>query len=560
MKTITAVLLFCGAAIACTNFLVTPGASVDGSAMISYAADSAALFGSLYNSVHATHAAGETVAIYDWDSGHYLGKIAQVAETNTTVGNANEYGLAIGETTYGGFAALQTQTKGIMDYGSLIYTTLQRAKTAREAIKTMGALVAEYGYASEGESFSIADKNEVWVMEMIGKGEYELGAVWVAVRVPDGHITAHANQARIRQFPLNDPDNCMYAADVISFAKAHGFYDGPDEEFSFSDTYGPVNFEGARMCEMRVWSFFRKTVGAEAMDPYTDYVAGKNMANRMPWSLEPKAKLAVTDMMELMRDHLEGTEFDFSQDVGAGPYNTPYRWRPMTFEVNGKTYLNERSTGTQQTAWVFVAHLRPNMPDALTAVSWFGLDDTGCTVFTPFYSCATAVPPAYAPKGNGAIMDFKITSAFWVFNLVSQMTYERWRIIHPEVHDMALKMQAEYAEDLKKSDAEISALIEAGKAAEAVELATNYTVQRGTSTYDQWLAFWEYLVPRYVDGNTKTAVPGEQNPNVEWPGYGDAWYARIVAETGDHYLVPEESKNVVKDARMRRVIPYNKIW
>jgi len=559
MKTFVVICFFVAAAFACTNFLVTPEASADGSAMISYAADSAALFGALYNNVHAKHQAGEKVQIYDWDTGHYLGEIDQVEETYTTIGNTNEYGLAIGETTYGGVEALQEQKDGIVDYGSLIYLALQRAKTAREAIQVMTDLVAKYGYASEGESFSIADKNEVWVMEMIGKGNYELGAVWVAVRVPAGHITAHANQARIRQFPLNDPDNCVYSKDVIQFAKNHGFYSGPDEEFSFSDVYNPVEFEGARMCEMRAWSFFRKTIGADAMKPYEDYVAGKNLSNRMPWSFPVKTKLTLENMTDLMRDHLEDTPFDFRYDVGAGPYNHPYRWRPMTFEVDGKTYLNERSTGTQQTAWVFVAQLRQNMPDALTAVNWFGLDDAACTVFTPFYTCSTKVPDAYAAEGNGAIMDFKITSAFWVFNLVSQMTYERWRIIYPELYAMATKMQKNYADDLKKTDQELLALSKAGKTEEMIARATNITVERGKSTYDQWLQFWEYLVPRYVDGNTKTPVPGEKNPQVDWPGYGDAWYKRIVQDTGDHYLVPDTSRLASANPRLRVRFPSNKV-
>ena len=318
-------LVIAGVAVACTNFIVTPGASTSNSSIISYAADSAALFGALYHRAHATHESGTMLDIHDWDTGKYLGQIEEAAETYNTVGNTNEYGLAIGETTYGGLAALETQSKGIMDYGSLIYVTLQRAKTAREAITVMTDLVAKYGYASSGESFTIADNREVWVLEMIGKGEYELGAVWVARRVPDGHVTAHANQARITTFPRNDPANCVYSADVVSFAKAHGFYpkDASDEAFSFSDVYAPLTFDGARLCEMRVWSFFRRVVGAKELDPYADYARGWNLTHRMPWSYAPSEKLTPERVMELMKDHLEGTPFDFrtpkpiGRDIGA---------------------------------------------------------------------------------------------------------------------------------------------------------------------------------------------------------------------------------------------------
>jgi len=545
MKVIVGVLLVAGVALACTNFLVTPGASVDNSSMIAYAADSAALYGALYHNAHSTYENGTMLDIYEWDTGRYLGQIEQVAETYNTVGNTNEYGLAIGETTFGGLEALAAQDKAIMDYGSLIYITLQRAKTAREAIKVMTDLVAKYGYASEGESFSIADKNEVWVLEMIGKGNFELGAVWVARRVPDGHVTSHANQARITTFPRNDEENCVFSKDVVSFAKAHGFYpkDAKEENFSFSDVYNPVGFEGARLCELRVWSFFRRVVGAKELDPYTEYVRGKDLKNRMPWSFVPSKKLAPKDLMELLRDHYEDTVFDFTQDVGAGAFNLPYRWRPMTFDVDNKTYTNERSTGTQQTAFVFVAQLRKNMPDFLTAKNWFSVDDTGCAIYAPMYGSNTEIPEALLDKDHGAIMNFTLKSSFWVFNLVANLAYTRWRIIYPEVYGMITKIQNRFINESAVQEKAAKDLYDAGKVDEAVSYLSNYSRDAAQSLHDTWLDFWEYLVPRYLDGNVKTYVPGKQNPDVEWPGYGDAWYKRIVEETGDKYLIPDETSS-----------------
>jgi len=535
-------LLFAGAALACTNFLVTPGASADGSAMICYAADSAALFGALYHEPHAKHENGTMIEVKDWDTGHFLGKIPQVEETYNTVGNTNEYGLAIGETTFGGLEDLAEQKGAIIDYGSLIYLTLQRAKNAREAIKVMTGLVADYGYASEGESFSIADKNEVWVLEMIGKGNYEKGAVWVARRVPDGHVTAHANQARITTFPRDDPDNCVFSEDVVSFAVAHGFYPktARPEDFSFSDVYNPLTFTGARACELRVWSFFRSVVGANIMDKYTDYVAGKDLKNRMEWSYKPANKVAVTDLMRLLKDHFEGTQFEFTQDIGAGPFNLPYRWRPMDFVVDGKRYINERSTGTQQTGFVFVAQLRPNVPDFMTAKNWFGVDDTACTVFAPMFGSNTEIPFALARSGNGAIMDAQLTSSFWIFNLVANLAYTRWRIIYPEILDMANNLTAQYVEESAAAEKQAKEIYDAGDEEKAVAFLTNYSKTTAQDLHDVWQDFWEYLVPRFLDGNVKTFVPGKQNPDVDWPGYGEAWYKRIVDDTGDKYLIPDE--------------------
>lgn len=335
MNSLLVYTLLLGGALGCTSIVVTPGASSDGSTIISYSADTPLLYGAVSYRPHETHPQGTFVDITDWVvTTKHIGQIPQVEKTYQVVGNVNEFGVAIGETTFGGLSELQKQDKGIMEYGSLIYITLQRAKSAREAIDVMTSLVAKYGYYSTGESFSIADSKEAWVLEMIGKGNFELGAVWVARKVPDGYVTAHANQARIRQFPLNDPQNCIYSADVISFAKKHGFYpqNASDEKFSFSDVYAPVTFYKARNSDARVWSFFRRVVGNTAMDPYTDYALGHNLTNRMPWALKPANKLSYRDVISCMRDFYEGTPLDFTQDVGAGPFNAPHRNPPLTFE------------------------------------------------------------------------------------------------------------------------------------------------------------------------------------------------------------------------------------
>ena len=355
-----------GAAAACTNFIVTKGASTDGSAMVSYAADSHALYGALYHTPGGNYKAGTMMPVYEWDTGRYLTDIPQLRETYSTVGNMNEHSLIIGETTYGGRSELADST-GLIDYGSLIYITLQRAKTAREAIATIAELANTYGYASSGESFSIVDPGEAWIMELIGKGykadgkggNANKGIVWVARRIPDGYVSAHANQARITTFPKNDPENCLYAPDVVSFAREMGYYDGPDADFSFCDAYAPLDFGALRACEARVWAFFRTV--ADDMDRYADYAMGHNAANRMPLWVMPREKVSPKTVFDCMRDHYEGTPMDMTADIGAGGSACPYRWRPMEFEVDGVSYVNERATATQQTGFWFVAQARPDV-------------------------------------------------------------------------------------------------------------------------------------------------------------------------------------------------------
>ena len=539
---------------ACTNFLITKGASTDGSTMISYAADSHVLYGELYHWPAATWPEGTMLDIYEWDTGKFLGQIKQASETYNVVGNMNEHQVAIGETTYGGLHELGSQPGAIMDYGSLIYVALQRAKSARDAIKIMTELVAEYGYYSSGESFSISDANEVWILEMIGKGEGNKGAVWVARRIPDGYVCAHANQARIQTFPLadgvnsitfsqrdklNDPGvSCYYADDVISFARTRGYFDGEEAKFSFSDTYAPVDFGGARFCEVRVWSFF-KSVNS-GMDKYLDYASGHNLENRMPLWIKPDRKVAVEDMMDYMRDHLEGTPLDMTKDMGAGPFGNPYRWRPLTWKVDGVTYCNERATATQQTGFVFVAQARSWLPDPVGGIFWFGVDDAASTVFTPMYCGITNVPESYA-VGNGSMMEFSFDAAFWVYNMVSNFAYTRYNVIHPEIRAEQTKLEWQFINDTKEIDKKASDLFTNDKEA-AIKMLTYYSVKTGDETTRHWLKFYTYLFTKYMDGNIKEArdVPEGYKyvtPSLDQPGYSPEWYRKIVEETGDHFKV-----------------------
>ena len=537
---------------ACTNFLVTKGASTDGSTFISYAADSHVLYGELYHWHAATYPEGTMLDVYEWDTGKFLGQIEQARETYNVVGNMNEYQVAIGETTYGGRPELGSQPDAIMDYGSMMYIALQRSKSAREAIKIMMELVARFGYCSSGESLSVSDPDEVWILEMIGKGEGQKGAVWVALRIPDGYVCAHANQARIRTFPLADGEKsitfsqrdqifepgieCFYADDVISFAREKEWFDGKDEEFSFSDTYAPVDFGGARFCEVRVWSFFRSV--KEGMDKYYDYASGHNLENRMPLWIKPDRKIAVEDVMDYMRDHLEGTPLDMTKDIGAGPFACPYRWRTLTWKLDGETYLNERATATQQTGFVFVTQSRSWLPNPIGGIYWFGVDDAASTVFVPMYSSITKVPEAYE-RGNGSIMEFTFDAAFWVFNLVSNFAYTRYNYIYPEIRAKQTKLENKFLKETKEIDKKALALYENDKDA-AIALLTDYSVAQGNETVKYWFNFYTYLFTKYMDGNIKTKreVPEGYiyyTPDVKQPGYGEEWYRKIVDETGEHF-------------------------
>ena len=428
---------------ACTNILVTPGASSDGSSLVSYAADSHVLYGELYYRPATVFEKGAMLEIYEWDTGKYLGAIPQVARTYQTVGNMNEYQLIITETTYGGRPELYSSS-GIMDYGSLIYIALQRAKTAREAIEVIVDLANTYGYCSSGESFSIADPEEVWIMELIGKGEDEKGIVWVARRVPDGYICAHANQARIDRFPLDDPDNCMYSPDVISFAREKGYFDGEDSEFSFCETYAPYNFSGLRGCESRVWSAFNILTGGKFVYEdengvlvekdsydYIDFAMGYNPANKMPLFVKAEG-VTVKNVADVMRDHFEGTPMDMTADIGAGGNALPYRWRPMDFEYDGKVYVNERAIATQQTGFWLVGQSRSWLPDVIGGILWFGTDDAATSYLTPVYTSVLDVPESFR-EGNGSILEYSATSAFWITNRVANACYKMYDVMAADV-------------------------------------------------------------------------------------------------------------------------------
>ncbi len=545
---------------ACTNYLITKGASTDGSTFISYAADSHVLFGELYHWPAATYPEGTMLDVYEWDTGKFLGKIKQARQTYNVVGNMNEYQVAIGETTYGGREDLQHQPDAIMDYGSMMYIALQRSKTAREAIKVMTQLVSEYGYYSEGESISVSDPNEAWIFEIIGKGEGQKGAVWVALRIPDGYVCAHANQARITTFPLadgkksitfssidkiNNPEvKCVYADDVISFARTKNYFTGKDQDFSFSDTYAPVTFGGARFCEVRVWSFFRKV--KEGMDKYYDYASGHNLKDRMPLWIKPDRKISVDEVMDYMRDHLEGTPLDMTKDIGAGPFGNPYRWRPLEWKVDGVTYCNERAAATQQTGFVFVAQSRSWLPNPIGGIFWFGVDDAASTVFFPVYCGITKTPEAYA-QGNGSMMDFKFDAAFWIFNLVSNFAYTRYDIIHPEIRAEQAKLEDGYISETKDIDQKAADLYKTDPNG-AVAMITDYSVKTGNATAKHWLNFFTYLFTKYMDGNIKTPVPVPDGykyhvPTLSQPGYSQEWYKIIAEKTGDHFKEPEGSES-----------------
>jgi dipeptidase len=548
---------------ACTNFLVTRGASVKGSTMITYSADSHQLYGELYYWPAKDYPAGSMLDVYEWDTHRYMGKIRQVAHTYSVIGNMNEHQLAIGETTYGGIENMH-DTAAIVDYGSLIYITLQRAKNAREAIKVMSDLVSEYGYASEGESFSIADPNEAWIFEIIGKGSGNKGAIWVARLIPDGYVSGHANQARIQTFPLAtgkkksiaitskdlrrifDPIvECVYANDVIEVARAKNLFSGTDQEFSFSDTYNPISFSGARMCEIRVWSFF-KSVNDE-MDQYFNYASGHDLSKRMPLWIKPDRKLSNYDMMNFMRDHLEGTILDMRKDIGAGSFGSPYRWRPLTWKVsddpNSQEYCNERATSTQQTGFVFVAECRNWLPDPIGGIFWFGVDDAATTVFNPMYCGITEIPECFK-VGNGDMLTYSPTSAFWIFNRVANMCYSRYDLMSNDALKVQKKLETVFITETETIDKAALDLL-AKDEKQAREYLTKYSVNTAQNTFEQWKSLSEYLLVKYIDGNIKKEKDGKFERN-NWgnpvmplqPGYSDSWKKSVKQETGNKLLVP----------------------
>jgi len=515
----------------CTNFLVGKKASTDGSTFITYAADSYFLFGSLRHSPAATYPDGAMRDIYEWDTGKYLGKIKQVRQTYNVIGNMNEFQVSIGETTFGGLEEL-VDTAGIIDYGSLIYIALERAKTAREAIKIMTDLVAEYGYCSEGESFSIADPNEVWILEMVGKGAGGKGAVWVAQRIPDDCVSAHANQARITQINFSDKNNCIYAPDVVSFARKKGLFNGKDSEFSFSDTYNPLDDVALRVCEARVWTFF-KAVNPD-MYRYISYVKGQTK-ERMPLWVKPIAKLSAQNMKDFMRDQFEGTEFDMTQGRGAGPFHTKLRHSPLTYFVDSVEYVHDRPVATQQTGFSFVAQMRSWLPDFVGGIFWFGVDDAASSCYVPIYCCTNKVPWCF-DHSNGSLLEYSSTSAFWVFNQVSNFAYGKYSFMQPEIKKVQQEWDGYFNELVPKAD---SLAVNLPKE-KAQKMLTESVIKLSEYLTNAWQKLGEYLLVKFLDGNIKIEENGKflQNeakipPKIIRAGYPVEFLREMVKERPD---------------------------
>ena len=548
---------------ACTNFLVTKGATKDGSTMITYSADSHVLYGELYFWPAMKYKPGTMFDVYEWDSGRFLGTIEQAPVTYSVVGNMNQYQLAISETTYGGRGELRNRD-GLIDYGSLIYLTLQRAKNAREAIHTIVTLTEKYGYCSSGESFSISDPNEVWIMEMIGKGQGKKGMAFVARLVPDGYISGHANQARIQTFPqangttsitsaeidkiFNPSVETVYAADVVTVARDFGWYDGTDADFSFSDVYAPVDFGAARFCDARVWAGFNRV--NSTMGEYLNYAMGYDLENRMPLWVKPDNKLSLEDVMGLMRDYYQNTPMDMTKDIGAGPYANTVRWRPMSWKVDGKEYLHERATSTQQTGFSFVTQSRSWLPDPVGGILWFGVDDTYYTVYTPMYCGITSVPHSFA-VGNGDMMTYSADAAFWVFNEVTNFVYSRANVMTPDLQAKQKELEHKYMAETADIDARAAELFNStakGAAKKGTDMITAYSVNAGNNTVKEWRELYKFLFTKYMDGNVKTRRPVPEGykyiaPEVKQPGYPQEWLMRIVIDAGDKLKVPESAGN-----------------
>ncbi len=529
------------AAIACTSLIATPGATADNSVMITYAADSHNLYGELYSKPAADHAPGAMREVRDRDTGRYLGEIPEISHTYATVGNMNEHGLAISESTWGGHEEL-VDTTGIIDYGSLIYITLERAKTAREAIKVMTDLVNKYGYASSGESFSIADGKEAWIMELIGKGSKEKGAVWVARRIPDGMISGHANHPRIHKFPLDDPET-LYSPDVIDFARKQGYYKGKDKDFDFSLAYAVTDFGALRGCDARVWSFFNRH--ASGMDKYLQWINEGDTEAVMPLWVKPDSALTVRDMQWAMRDHFEDTPFDMTQDIGAGPFKVPYRWRPMTFTVDGTEYTHERAIATQQTGFTFVAQLRDQVPAPMKGILWFGVDDANTCVYVPIYCCVTEVPYCYA-HGNGDMLTLSWDAAFWVHNYVANQAYNRYSQMIPDIRRVQNSLEDAMEQAVAETEAQVMSL-PADRQRRELSMFSDYWANRATREFKQ---LGDYLFVKYLDGNIKKETsPGvfKRTPEgqCEYPqfgGYSDEYFRSVANDAGERLKVKQPEK------------------
>ena len=534
-----AMLLASSGAFACSNLIVGKKASVDGSVMVSYNADDYGMFGHLCHYPAGTHPKGTMRQIYDWDSGVYHGEIEEAPVTYNVIGNINEFQLSIGETTYGGREEMVDST-GILDYGSLIYVTLQRAKTAREAINVMTSLVEKYGYNSEGETFSICDPNEAWIMEMQGTGAGSKGVVWVAMRIPDDAICAHANQSRIGKFNMKDKKNVLYSKNVISYARKMGWFNGKDSEFSWKNTYAFPDFSGRRFCDARVWSFFNHY--ADDFDRYLPWALGKDKdAEDMPLWIVPNRKLSVADVENGMRDHYEGTALALdTTNIGGGIYEMPYRPTPLTFTVDGKQYFNERPISTQQTAFTFVSQLRSWLPREIGGVLWFGNDDANMVAYTPVYCGNTVQPACYNTKGADAVT-FSSDNAFWLCNMVSNMVYPRYSQLFPELKSVRDSLETSYFANQTSIEKQAADLYQTDKAA-ALKLLNNYSNAKADEMLASWKRLATRIIVKYNDMAVKKEKDGKLLQSVTRPGYPASFARKLVKETGDWYAVPVEKK------------------
>lgn len=534
-----AMLLASSGAFACSNLIVGKKASVDGSVMVSYNADDYGMFGHLCHYPAGTHPKGTMRQIYDWDSGVYHGEIEEAPVTYNVIGNINEFQLSIGETTYGGREEMVDST-GILDYGSLIYVTLQRAKTAREAISVMTSLVEKYGYNSEGETFSICDPNEAWIMEMQGTGAGSKGVVWVAMRIPDDAICAHANQSRIGKFNMKDKKNVLYSKNVISYARKMGWFNGKDSDFSWKNTYAFPDFSGRRFCDARVWSFFNHY--ADDFDRYLPWALGKDKdAEDMPLWIVPNRKLSVADVENGMRDHYEGTALALdTTNIGSGIYEMPYRPTPLTFTVDGKQYFNERPISTQQTAFTFVSQLRSWLPREIGGVLWFGNDDANMVAYTPVYCGNTVQPACYNTKGADAVT-FSSDNAFWLCNMVSNMVYPRYSQLFPELKAVRDSLETSYFANQTSIEKQAADLYQTDKAA-ALKLLNNYSNAKADEMLANWKRLATRIIVKYNDMAVKKEKDGKLLQSVTRPGYPISFGRKLVKETGDWYAVPVEKK------------------
>ena len=532
---ITAAVLSTGQALACTSLIAAKGATADGSVMVTYAADSHNLYGELYSQPAADHPEGSVRKIVEWDTGKPLGDIPEAPHTYATIGNMNEHGLTIAESTWGGREELAGT--GLIDYGSLIYVTLQRAKTAREALKVMTDLVKEHGYASSGESFSIADPDEAWVMELIGKGKAGKDAVWVARRVPDGYISGHANHPRIHKFPLKDKSGeTLYSPDVIKFARSQGYFNGKDEDFDFSKAYSVTDFGALRGCDARVWAYFNKfKSGMDEYLPWIDRAEGEPM----PLWVKPDSLLTVTDMKWMMRDHFEGTPYDMTGDIGAGPYKVPYRWRPMTFTVDSLEYTHERAIATQQTGFSFVAQMRSDLPPYLRGLLWFGTDDANTNVYLPVF-CSVKRAPAQLAQGDVNTIDWN--SNFWVNNYVANQAYNRYSQMIPDIRRVQGQLERDIAEDVRVALEQIPEFTDPEICQQLTQDLADIWAERATAEYKK---LGDYLFVKFMDGNIKKTDENHNFMKSEYGlpvypnfgGYDERYFRSIVDDAGPRLRV-----------------------